>query len=109
MHIEINSDNHIQTDESVVRHVQQALEPVVTRFGSQVSRIEVHLHDVNADRKGDNDKHCQLEAKLEGRPPLAASDGAATLAAAITGAARKLQRVLDSDIGKLADQQHRRH
>ena len=104
MHIEINTDNHIRNDESVVRHVHQSLDPVVTRFSDRVSRIEVHLHDRNADSKGDNDKHCLLEAKLEGRPPLAASDGAATLAAAITGAAKKLQRVLDSDLGRLADQ-----
>lgn len=104
MHIEINTDNHIQSDESVVRHVHQTLDPLLARFSSQVTRVEVHLHDRNADRKGDNDKHCLLEAKLEGRPPLAASDGAATLAAAISGAAKKLQRVLDADLGRLADQ-----
>ncbi len=104
MHIEINTDNHIQADESVVRHVHQALEPLSARFSRQVTRIEVHLHDRNADRKGDDDKHCLLEAKMEGRPPLAASDDAATLAAAITGASKKLQRVLESDLGRLADQ-----
>lgn len=104
MHIEINTDNHLQTDESVVRHVHQTLEGVLTRFNRQVTRIEVHLHDRNADKKGDNDKHCLLEAKVEGRPPLAASDDAATLAAAITGAAKKLQRVLEADLGRLADQ-----
>lgn len=105
MHIEINTDNHLQTDESVVRHVHQTIDSTLSRFSGQVTRIEVHLHDRNADKKGDNDKHCLLEAKLEGRPPLAASDDAATLAAAITGAAKKLQRVLDTDLGRLADQQ----
>ena len=101
MHIEINTDNHINHDESVDRHVRQSLESVLTRFGDQVTRIEVHLHDKNADRKGDADKHCLLEAKLEGRPPIAASDDAGTLAAAITGAAKKLQRRLDHDLGRL--------
>lgn len=104
MHIEINTDNHLQADESVVRHVHQTIDNTLSRFSAQVTRIEVHLHDHNADRKGDSDKHCLLEAKLEGRPPLAASEDAATLAAAITGAARKLQRVLDTDLGRLADQ-----
>lgn len=101
MHIEINTDNHIHHDESVERHVRQSLDSLLTRFGDQVTRIEVHLHDKNADRKGGNDKHCVLEAKLEGRPPVAASDEADTLAAAISGAAKKLQRRLDSDIGRL--------
>lgn len=104
MHIEINTDNHLQTDESVVRHVHQTLEGALSRFSGQVTRVEVHLHDRNASKKGDNDKHCLLEARLEGRPPLAASDDAATLAAAISGAAKKLQRVLDTDLGRLADQ-----
>lgn len=104
MHIEINTDNHLQTDESVVRHVHQTIDNVLSRFSGQVTRIEVHLHDRNADKRGNDDKHCLLEAKVEGRPPLAASDDAETLAAAITGAAKKLQRVLDTDLGRLADQ-----
>ena len=101
MHIEINTDNHIRHDESVERHVRQSLDAVLARFADQVTRVEVHLHDHNADRKGGNDKHCLVEAKLEGRPPVAASDDADTLAAAITGATRKLQRRLDHDLGRL--------
>lgn len=101
MHIEINTDNHIRNDESVVRHVHQTLEPLLERYAGQVTRIEVHLHDTNADKKGDTDKHCLVEAKLEGRPPLAASENAQTLAAAINGAAKKLQRRLSTDLGKL--------
>ena len=101
MHIEINTDNHIRHDESVDRHVRQSLDSVLQRFGSQVTRLEVHLHDKNADRKGGNDKHCLLEAKLEGRPAIACSDEADTLAAAISGAAKKLQRRLDHDLGRL--------
>lgn len=100
MHIEINTDNHIHNDESVERHVRQALDGSLGRFAEQVTRIEVHLHDKNA-KKGGRDKHCLLEAKLEGRPPVACSDDADSLAAAITGAAKKLQRRLDHDLGRL--------
>ena len=81
MHIEINTDNHVRFDESVERHVQQTLENTLSRFAPQLTRVEVHLHDTNADKGGARDKHCLLEAKLEGRPPLAASDDADTLAA----------------------------
>ena len=101
MHIEINHDRNIHHDESVERHVRQALDTALSRFSGQVTRVEVHLHDKNADKKGGNDKHCLLEAKVEGRPPLAASDEADTLAAAISGAAKKLQRRLDTDLGRL--------
>lgn len=101
MHIEINHDNHIQYDESVERHVRQTLDNTLGRFADQVTRIEVHLHDKNAEKRGNGDRHCLLEAKVEGRPPLAASDDADTIAAAITGAAKKLQRRLDTDLGRL--------
>jgi len=101
MHIEINTDSNIRNDESVERHVRQTLDGALTRFAEQVTRIQVHLHDRNADKGGARDKHCLLEAKVEGRPPLAASDDADTLAAAISGAAKKLQRRLDHDLGRL--------
>lgn len=106
MQININTDNHIQPDPSVVRQVHQSLEGVLTRFGDQLTRIEVHLGDVNADKKGDNDKRCLMEARPEGRPPLAASEEAATLASAINNAAKKLARVIETDIGKLSSSRH---
>lgn len=101
MKIQLNTDSNIQGDESVLRHVEEAVESSLGRFGSQVTRVEVHLRDVNGGKSGAHDKHCLMEARLEGRPPAAASEDAETVAAAITGAAKKLQRVLDSSLGKL--------
>lgn len=101
MLIQLNTDHNIQHDPSVVRHVEQTLESTLGRFSSQITRVEVHLRDVNAGKAGDQDKTCLLEARLEGRPPVVASDDAATVATAVNGAARKLQRALDSSLGKL--------
>lgn len=101
MHIQINTDHNIQHDPSVARHVEQTLESALGRFSRQITRVEVHLNDANAGKAGDNDKHCLLEARVEGRPPVVASDDASTIASAVSGAARKLQRVLDSSLGKL--------
>ena len=101
MLIQLNTDNNIQRDESVQRHLEQTLESNMGRFAKQITRIEVHLSDVNAGKQGDDDKRCLLEARLEGRPPVVASDDAATVASAISGAARKLQRALDASLGKL--------
>lgn len=101
MHIQLNTDHHIQSDPSVVRHVEQALEMSLGRFSGQITRVEVHLRDTNGGKAGDSDKHCLLEARLEGRPPVVASGDAATVALAVNGAAKKLQRALDSSLGKL--------
>ncbi|MEZ0470319.1 HPF/RaiA family ribosome-associated protein [Luteimonas salinilitoris] len=101
MKIQLNTDHHIQADESVVRHAEDSIGNALARYAAQVTRVEVHLRDTNAGKGGTQDKHCTLEARLEGRPPATASDEAGTIAAAITGAAKKLVRVLDSSLGKL--------
>ena len=101
MKILINTDHNLQTDASVVRHVEDTVENHLGRYADQVTRIEVHLRDENAAKGGAHDKHCTMEARLEGRPPLAASDDSETLAVAINGAARKLQRALGNSLGKL--------
>ena len=41
MHIEINHDRNINHDESVERHVRQALDTALSRFSGQVTRVEV--------------------------------------------------------------------
>ncbi|MDR1076559.1 MAG: HPF/RaiA family ribosome-associated protein [Xanthomonadaceae bacterium] len=101
MKIQLNTDSHVQSDPSVVRHVEQTLETTLLRFAGQITSIQVHLSDLNAGKTGGNDKRCLMEARLEGRPPVTASDDADTVASSITAAARKLQRVLDSSLGKL--------
>lgn len=100
MKIQINTDSHVQHDASVVRHVEQALESALGRFGAQLTRIEVHLSDENGQRGGGNDRVCTLEARPAGRPPVAVSDKADSIAVAISGAARKLQHLLDGALAK---------
>lgn len=100
MQIQIHTDNHVQRDESVVRHVEQTLESTLGRFAGQVTRIEVHLSDENAQRGGADDRVCTLEAKSVGRPPVAVTEKADTIAVAITGAARKLQSLLTSTLDR---------
>ena len=101
MNIQINTDNNVQHDDSVVRHVEAMVEQHLGRYAPQLTRVEVHLRDENAGKGGDRDKHCLMEARMEGRPPVTASDDAGELAVAITGAAKKLQRAIESAIGKL--------
>jgi len=98
----LNTDNHVQGDEALAAHVDGVVDSVLGRFRKQITRVEVHLSDVNADKSGSSDKRCIMEARLEGRPPAAASNDAETMRAAISGAAHKLQRVLDSSLGKLS-------
>ncbi len=101
MKIQLNTDHHIQGDESLVRHTEQAVHDALGRFGDRITRVEVHVRDNNAAKEGGNDKHCMMEARLENMQPVSASDDADHVATAVNGAARKLQRVLETTLGKL--------
>lgn len=101
MKVILNTDNHIQGDESLAEHVDGVVENVLGRFGKQITRVEVHLSDANAGKAGSDDKHCVMEARVEGLQPIAAENDAETMRAAISGAAQKLKRALDNSLGKL--------
>jgi ribosome-associated translation inhibitor RaiA len=49
-----------------------------------------------------------MEARLEGRQPIAVTDEAATVDLAVDGAADKLARLIEHTLGKLHDQRTHR-
>lgn len=103
MKIQLNTDAHIHGTEALAAQVRATVEQALAHFGEHVSRVEVHLSDENGGKSGPHDKRCMLEARLEGRPPVAVTDHAATLAQAVDGAAQKLAHLLDSRFGRLHD------
>lgn len=100
MHVQVNTDARIQGGDSLVREVEAMVRDALGRFADRITRLEVHLSDVNSLKSGE-DKRCVMEARLAGLDPVAASDRAATLRQAIGGAAGKLERALDSTLGRL--------
>jgi ribosome-associated translation inhibitor RaiA len=103
MHIQVNSDNSIEGREELATRVEAVVEEALSRFSNQITRVEVHLSDENSHKSGQNDKRCMMEARLENRRPTAVTHRAATLDQAINGAADKLQRSIESTLGRLRD------
>lgn len=103
MKIQLNTDVHIDGTEALSAQVSAAIEHALARFSEHVTRVEVHLSDENAGKSGQRDQRCMLEARLEGRQPVAVTDEAATMEQAVNGAAQKLARLLDSTLGRLHD------
>ena len=104
MHIQLNTDSHIAGREEMAARVEAVVEEALSRFSDQITRVEVHLSDENSHKSGQNDKRCMMEARLENRRPTAVTHQAATLGQAISGAADKLQRSIESTLGRLHDQ-----
>ncbi len=103
MKIQLNTDANIDGNEAVAAQVAAAVDQALAHFSEHITRVEVHLSDENGDKSGQHDHRCMLEARLEGRQPLAVTDQAATLQQAVHGAAHKLAHRLDSTLRRLHD------
>ena len=96
--IQLNTDRNIEGTEELAAHVTGVVRGDLGDLGEQVTRVEVHLSDVDGDRNGQDDKRCMMEARLEGRQPIAVTHRGPTVEQAIDGAIRKLKRVVESAV-----------
>jgi ribosome-associated translation inhibitor RaiA len=108
MQVQINTDRNIEGHEALAAQVSGVVESALSRISDHITRVEVHLSDENRHKSGQNDKRCVMEARLEGRQPIAVTHQAATLDQAVDGAADKLTRLIESTLGRLRDQKSRR-
>ncbi len=107
MQIQINTDRHIEGRERLAAWAKGVVEQALSRVSDRITRVEVHLSDENAERSGQQDKQCMMEARLEGRQPIAVTQQAATMDQAVNGAADKLTGAIDSIIERQRDQRRR--
>lgn len=109
MQIQTNTDGNIEGHEALATHVSSVVESALNRFSDHVTRVEIHLSDENSDKKGGkDDMRCMMEARLEGRQPIAVTHQATTVHQAVDGAANKLTRLIESTLGRLHDHRSRR-
>jgi ribosome-associated translation inhibitor RaiA len=102
--IRVHTDTTIDGHAELTAHVEREVENVLSRFGDQVTRIEVHLSDESAGRSTGADIRCLVEARPAGRAPVTATDDADTVDQALRGAVHKLSRLLSSAAGRSDDQ-----
>ena len=100
MQIQVNTDSNIDGREKLTAHVRSVVEGALNRFSDRITRVEVHLSDQNGDKSGQDDKRCMMEARLKGRQPTAVTHDAATLDQAVDGAADRIQRSIESALGR---------
>ncbi|MHB8898509.1 MAG: HPF/RaiA family ribosome-associated protein [Thermoguttaceae bacterium] len=109
MQVQINTDRNIEGREALTDQVRGVVESALRRFSDHITRVEVHLSDENSDKKGGEDEmRCMIEARIEGRQPIAVTHQAASLDQAVDGAADKVTRLIESTLGRLRDQKRGR-
>ncbi|PKO33638.1 MAG: ribosomal subunit interface protein [Betaproteobacteria bacterium HGW-Betaproteobacteria-7] len=100
MQIQINIDHNFEIHETSMAQFRSTVQSALSRFSEHITRVEIHLSDENADKSGQNDKRCLLEARLERRQPMAVTHTAANLSQALDGALDKMTRMIDSTLGR---------
>jgi ribosome-associated translation inhibitor RaiA len=108
MEIQVNTDHTIEGHEALAARIRGVVENALSRVSDHITRVEVHLIDESGPKNRKNNKRCMMEARLEGRQPLAATDESSTLDLAVDGAADKLARLIEHTLGKLQDQRTHR-
>jgi ribosome-associated translation inhibitor RaiA len=103
MQVQFNTDESVEGREAMARHATEVVDRVLGRFSDHVTRVEIHVSDVNGEKGGQDDKRCLMEARIAGRQPVAVSEQAGSVHQAIDGATQKLRRSLDGILGKVAD------
>jgi ribosome-associated translation inhibitor RaiA len=101
MKIQFNTDKTINGDEKSQDHFTTIIADTLKRFDSHITRIEVHLSDENGKKEGVNNILCTLEARIEGKQPIAVTCYADTVELAVNGALDKIKSSLDTIVGRM--------
>lgn len=106
--VQVNTSNDIGNKEALERWAGDYLNEHLVRFEQDITSVEVKLSDENhATKGGDTDKRCMMEARVNGRAPIAVTNYGPDQNLAFRGACDKLCKALDHEFGKLDRREHR--
>jgi Sigma 54 modulation protein / S30EA ribosomal protein len=100
LNIQVNSDKNIAIDTQITSAIEEEVNRALEIFAGRLTRVEIHLSDVNSDKPGAIDKRCLLEVRPARRRPQAVTNSAGTVEAAVRGALGKMRNALTRTFGK---------
>lgn len=106
MQIQLQTDRHIEHNVGLEHHVADVIKKILFPYRDHVTRVEVHLSDVNSKRVTEHDKRCVVEFHLSGLQPMAVTAEADTVHHVLDRVAKKLRHAVSSAHEK---QQGRKH
>ncbi|MBK7410708.1 MAG: HPF/RaiA family ribosome-associated protein [Saprospirales bacterium] len=100
MKIQLNTDKNLTLHEAFSAKLDDLLSAEFSRFSEHITRLEVHLSDENGGKDGQHDKRCMIEARLEGKQPIAVTADADTHEQSVAEAIDKLKNSLETILGR---------
>lgn len=93
MKVEISTDTRSGGAATETAEYKEAVESGLARFQDRLTRVEIHLADINGPRRG-VDRRCLIEARPASLQPVSVEHVAGSDAEAVRGAVDKMQRRL---------------
>lgn len=106
MQFQFNTDSSVMGTEDVATRIETHVRHRLARFEDRLTRIEVHVTDVNGRKHGADDKHCMIEARPRGGKPISVTGKAADVDAAARIAAGTMAERLERVFGKAERRRH---
>ncbi len=101
MTIQINTDHNISENESEITSLKKLVQGSLEKYSEHITRIEIHLSDENGNKKGLKGKRCMLEARIEGRQPIAVTSCEDTIEEALNDAIGKISASLNTILDRI--------
>lgn len=106
MQFQFNTNSSVMGTQNVAERIEAQVRHKLARFEDRLTRLEVHIEDVNSSKHGADDKHCTIEARPRGSRPIGVTGKAADVDAAARIAANTMAERLERIFGKA--ERHRR-
>ena len=106
MQFQFNTDSSVMGTQDVATRIEAQVRQRLARFADRLTRLEVHVSDVNGRKHGADDKHCTIEARPRGSRPIGVTGKAADVDAAARIAANTLAERLERVFGKAERHRH---
>lgn len=103
MTIQFNTDKTIRGEQRQEEYFTTQISEGLERFDNHITRVEVYLKDENGKKDGVNDISCLLEARMEGKKPIAVNSKGNNVEQAISSAIDKMSNSLNTIVDKMQD------
>lgn len=106
MQVQLNTDHHVVGTAGLTKHVETQVSSALSRFADKITRVEVHLNDMNSSKEIGDDKRCLIEVRVTHRSPVTVHHDAPSINQAIDGAVHKAERAVEKVFGKWEAARH---
>lgn len=103
MTIQINTDKNVTGESRTEEYFSGQVEKELDRFAEHITRVEVYFADENGDKNTPNDKICKIEARMEGRQPIAVMAKDSVIEKAFNAALGKAKAAMNTIVGKMQE------